>query len=142
MKALKVLLWLCGIGCFLSLPLMVMPWSVIESICRALGLESIIAQWFGAESIPNNPLVVYAVRTACAVGALSGVFFIIMARDPVRYRSLVILTAWGLVFIGLVCLVVGLTVKMKPPLYIIDVAFCLVLGIVIDILSHKAFASA
>lgn len=128
MKGLKIALWICGIGCLTALPFMVLPWAMIENVYR----------WFGYEPIPDVPAAMYLFRIACGIFGLIGLYFIILAQNPLRYGPMLILSAYGLISFGLLCLVVGLILRMSPMFYIGDALFALVLGIVIVILSSKA----
>jgi hypothetical protein len=72
MKSLKVALWVAAKGCLAAVPFIVLPWSVVDKI----------ALLFGIEPIPNDPLIMYILRVSCAVYGMIGVYFIIIARDP------------------------------------------------------------
>lgn len=91
-KALKVALAICGIACAIALGGVFLPWSAVEKL----------AGLFGPAPLPEGPVAEYWFRLACAALGLSGVFFLLLARDPLRYEPLL-----GLFFVGLVCLVMG-----------------------------------
>ncbi|MHC4240211.1 MAG: hypothetical protein ACYSUC_10740 [Planctomycetota bacterium] len=79
MRALKICLWVAGILCLLSVVGMFLPLLAFESIAR----------FFGVESLPDSPLVMYAVRAMSATYAGVGVFFVILALNPVKYGVMV-----------------------------------------------------
>ena len=110
MKLLKILLWVCGVIFFVSFPMMAISWEMVEGLFR----------WFGLPPLPADAMTVYAYRVACAFCGFTGIYFMILATDPLRYLKLVRLTGWGLMFVGLVAIVTGIMVNMKPPWYIAD----------------------
>ena len=127
MKSLKVALWVAAFGCLTAVPFIVLPWSAIESIVF----------WFGMEPLPNIPVVIYFFKVVLGVFGLIGIYFIILARNPLGYGPMLNLGAYGLVLFGLLALILGFTIGIPPIVYIGDVLFGLILGIVILILSSK-----
>ena len=121
MRALKICLWIAGVGCLLSVFGMFLPMSVFESI----------AKFFGIELLPDSPLLVYAVRLMSATYAAVGVFFIILALDPMKYGVMVPFSGLGAVFVGVVCAIAGLSTAMPLWWFLGDSLSCLVLGVLI-----------
>jgi hypothetical protein len=121
MRALKICLWIAGVGCLLSVFGMFLPMSVFESI----------AKFFGIELLPDSPLLVYAVRLMSATYAAVGVFFIILALDPMKYGVMVPFSGLGAVFVGAVCAIAGLLTAMPLWWFLGDSLSCLVLGVLI-----------
>jgi hypothetical protein len=121
MRALKICLWIAGVGCLLSVFGMFLPMPVFESI----------AKFFGIELLPDSPLLVYAVRLMSATYAAVGVFFIILALDPVKYGVMVPFSGVGAVFVGVVCAITGLLTAMPLWWFLGDSLSCLVLGVLI-----------
>jgi len=121
MRALKICLWIAGVGCLLSVFGMFLPMSAIESI----------AKFFGIESLPDSPLLVYAVRLMSGTYAAVGVFFIILALDPMKYGVMVPFSGVGAVFVGVVCAIAGLLTAMPLWWFLGDSLSCLVLGVLI-----------
>jgi hypothetical protein len=121
MRALKICLWIAGLGCLLSIPGMFLPIRVLESIAKA----------FGSQAFPDSPLLLYAVRTVSATFVAVGVFFLILARDPIRYGIMVPFSGLASVFIGVVCAITGLTAAMPTLWFMGDSLSCVVLGILI-----------
>jgi hypothetical protein len=121
MRALKICLWIAGVGCLLSVFGMFLPMSVFESI----------AKFFGIESLPDSPLLVYAVRLMSGTYAAVGVFFVILALDPMKYGVMVPFSGVGAVFVGVVCAIAGLLTAMPLWWFLGDSLSCLVLGVLI-----------
>ena len=121
MRALKICLWIAGVGCLLSVFGMFLPMSVFESI----------AKFFGIELLPDSPLLVYAVRLMSATYAAVGVFFIILALQPMKYGVMIPFSGVGAVFVGVVCAIVGLLTAMPLWWFLGDSLSCLVLGVLI-----------
>ena len=128
MKSLKIVLWICALGCLTAIPFIVLPWGTIGDIMMGFGLKP----------FPGIPAVMYFVRIACGVFGLIGVFFIILARDPLNYGSMLNLGAYGLIAFGFLCLILGLTHKISLTVFLGDALFGIVLGSVIAALSSKA----
>lgn len=131
MKSLKLVLWICGIGFLTALPFMALPWGAVESVYR----------WLGEEPIPPVHTAVYVYRIACGMVGLIGIYLIILARNPLRYGPLLVLTGCGAIALGLLCLVVGLTSSMSPLIWFGDAVCGFVAGVLVLVLSWKAFRS-
>jgi hypothetical protein len=128
MRALKICLWIAGIGCLLSVFGMFLPVSAIESITK----------FFGIESLPDSPQFMYAVRLMSGTYAAVGVFFIILALDPMKYGVMVPFSGLGAVFVGVVCAIAGLLAEMPLLWFMGDSLSCLVLGVLILVFWQQA----
>ena len=128
MRALKICLWITGILCLLSVFGMFLPISACESIAKV----------FGIESLPDSPLVMYAVRLMSATYAAVGVYFIILALRPMDYGVLVPFSGLAAVFVGVVCGVTGLAVGMPVLWFLGDSVPCVVLGVLIFVFWRQA----
>ena len=128
MKSLKLALWVAAIGCLTAVPFIVLPWSVVDKI----------ALLFGIERIPNDLLVMYILRVSCGVYGLIGIYFIILARNPLGCGPMLDLGAYGLTIFGLLSLITGLSLEISPIIFAGDSLSGLILGIVIIVLSSKA----
>ncbi len=128
MRALKICLWIAGVGCLLSVFGMFLPMPVFESIAKS----------FGIELLPDSPLLVYAVRLMSATYAAVGVFFIILALDPMKYGVMVPFSGLGAVFVGVVCAIAGLSTAMPLWWFLGDSLSCLVLGVLILVFWQQA----
>ena len=127
MRSLKIILWITAIGCLTAVPFIFLPWAVVESI----------GSWFGIESLPDAPIVIYFFKVVFGVFGLIGVFFIILARDPLKYRFMLNLGMLGLILFGLLALIIGFSLGLPPIVYLGDGLSGLVLGIAILIFSSK-----
>jgi hypothetical protein len=128
MRALKICLWIAGIGCLLSVFGMFLSVSAIESITK----------FFGIESLPDSPQFMYAVRLMSGTYAAVGVFFIILALDPMKYGVMVPFSGLGAVFVGVVCAIAGLLAEMPLLWFMGDSLSCLVLGVLILVFWQQA----
>lgn len=123
MRALKICLWIAGVGCLLSVFGIFLPISAWESVAKYFGIESL--------HLPDSPLVEYAVRLMSATYAAAGVFYIILALRPMEYGLLVPFSGLAAVFVGVVCAITGLAVGMPLLWFLCDSASCTVLGVLI-----------
>jgi hypothetical protein len=128
MRGLKICLWIAGIGCLLSMLGLILPVSTLQSI----------AKFFGAESIPDLPPVVYLVRVMSASYAIVGIFFIILALRPMDYGIMVPFSGLAAVVLGFVCALTGLTTGMPAIWYLGDSLSCIVVGLLIVLFWQKA----
>ena len=128
MKSLKVTLWIAAMGCLAAVPFSVLPWSVLEKIVMG----------FGVGPIPNDPLVMYFLRVSCGVYGFIGIYFIILAKNPMNYGPMTAFSAYGLVIFGMLSLSAGVFLELSPKVYIGDSLSGLILGIAIIVFSSKA----
>jgi len=128
MRGLKICLWIAGIGCLLSVFGMFLPISAWQSIAKI----------FGVESLPDSPLFEYAVRLMSATYVGVGVFFVILALDPMKYTVLMPFTGIAAVLLGLICGITGLAVKMPTLWFLGDSLSCLLLGVLILVFWRRA----
>ncbi|MBA7662237.1 hypothetical protein ES703_70264 [subsurface metagenome] len=128
MRALKICLWIAGVGCLLSVFGMFLPVRVVESLARA----------FGGEAFPDSPLCLYALRVVSATYVGVGVFFIILALHPMNFGVLVPFSGLAAVFLGVVCGITGLAVGMPLLWFLGDSVSCTVLGILIFVFWRQA----
>lgn len=128
MRGLKICLWITGI---LYLPCVFgvfLPISALESF----------AGLFGIESLSGPPLATYAIRVTSAMCVGIGVFFIILALDPMKYGVIVPFSGITSVLLGVVCGITGLTVGMPVLWFLGDSLSCLVLGVLILVFWRQA----
>jgi len=122
MKALKAVLVVLGLLCVLtSAPAVFAPWSAVTAF---LGL-------FGLQAPPDHPAVLYGLRVGSLAFALIGIFFLVLATDPLRYRPMLVLAVWGLFLTGGVALVTGRLTHMQPFWYLGDVVSCFLAAVLI-----------
>lgn len=125
-NSLKITLWISAIGCLLAVPFTVLPWNIIESAFL----------WLDVKPIHDSPITIYLFRIICGVFGLIGIFFAILARNPLQYGYMLNLGAYGLIFFGLLSLILGLNLDVPLKLYIWDALFGLVIGLFVVILSR------
>jgi hypothetical protein len=121
MRGLKICLWISGIMWLLSLVGVFLPLSVIESFHSKMGLDS----------FPDSVLFLYGLRVMSAIAGGVGVFYIILALDPLRYGVMVPFSAVSSIVLGILCGVVGIRVKMPLLWFLGDALGCFVIGILI-----------
>ena len=127
-RGLKIVLWIAAVGCGISILGVVVPWSWLAG-CMAM---------YGLGAVPATPLFVYLMRTGCATYGLIGLYFLVLAGNPRAYAPFLKLSIGGLMFVGLVCLVTGLALNMRPPWYLGDVLFCWIIGLLLLVWYPKA----
>jgi hypothetical protein len=127
MRGLKICLWVTGIMCLLGVVGLFLPVSACESF----------AGFFGIETLPDSPLIMYAIRTVSAMSIGIGVFFVILALNPVKYGVLVPFSGIAAVFVGVVCFITGLAVGMPAQWFLGDFLSCAVLGVLILVFWQK-----
>ena len=128
MRGLKIVLWITGVLCFLSVVGVFLPVSTWSSI----------TEFFGAEVIPESPMIEYMIRLMSATYVGVGIYFIILALDPLKYGVLVPFAGVASLLLGIICAVTGMIVKMPLMWFLGDAIPCIVLGILILVLWQQA----
>ena len=121
MCALKICLWIAGIACLLSVVGVVVPFEGLQAW----------AEFIGDETLPDSPLLVYIVRLMCATYLLVGVYFIILALNPVKYGIMVPFSGLSAILIGLTCAVAGVISAIPIWWFLSDAVSCSLLGFLI-----------
>ena len=121
MRGLKICLWVAAVGSLLSVAGVFLPLSVIESLATMLGMGP----------FPDSPVVVYALRTMSATYVGIGVFFVILALNPMKYGVLVPLSGAAAVFLGVACAIYGLLSGIPLWWFVGDALACTIVGILI-----------
>lgn len=116
MTGLRVILVVIGLVCLLSASLgAFVPWPSLSRGMACLGFDD----------LSLTPLGLYALRLASLGCGLFGVFFLILASDPIRYRPMLALATVGLFLLGFAALAIGWLLRVQPPWYLADAGFCL-----------------
>ncbi len=121
MRGLKSCLWVAGLLFPLSAIGLILPWSAIEGL----------AALFGVAPLPEGPLVHYAVRAMLATYAAVGVYFWLLARDPLRYGVLVPFSGLAGMLVGVTCGVTGAVLGLPTIWYLADFLGCTIIGVLI-----------
>jgi len=128
MKGLKIILWICAIsflGAFILAPL---PWRAIIAWI----------QWIGIQPPAAAPITVFMIRISLAMFGMIGIFFVILAKNPLKYGAMLPLSAYGLLCSGVLSLVLGLRYGLPVWIYSNDVIFGLAAGVLILVFQKKA----
>lgn len=128
MNILKITLWICGLGCLSAIPFIFLPWHIIGDILI----------WFGVEPIPDIVNLQYFSRIAYGVFGMIGIYFIILARNPLAYGPMLYLGAYGLIAFGILSFILGIVLNIPRIIFLGDAIFGILIGIIIIILSSKA----
>ena len=128
MKGLKVVLWICAICCLLGFVAAALPWRVIAAWY----------QWTGVQPPTADPITVFAFRLFMAVSGIIGIFFVILARDPLKHGAMLPLAAYGLLSFGVFCFVGGIRYAIPLCTYFGDVISGVVAGVLLLVFRRKA----
>ena len=132
MRGLKICLWITGILCLPCVFGIFLPISTLESFTK----------FFGIESLSGPPLAIYASRVMSAMAVGIGVFFIILALNPMKYGVLIPFSGIASVLLGVVCFITGRAVEMPAKWFLGDTLSCLILGVLILVFWQKAKKTA
>ncbi|MGA1871898.1 MAG: hypothetical protein ACMUJM_25540 [bacterium] len=128
MKGLKIILWICAICCLLSFIFAALPWRAIATWFH----------WVGIQSPAAEAITVFMLRLSLVIFGIIGVFFAILARNPLKYGVMLPLAAYGLVGYGIFSLVAGMRYGLPVWAYSGDVIFGVVAGVLVLIFRKKA----
>lgn len=128
MKTLKVLLWLLAIINLLAFLSSFLP----------LDTFNLLLKPFEMEPLPSSKLVSYAYRVLMICAGAIGIFLIIMARDPKKYKKMVKLIGWVLILIAVYMFVLCFFVyEFENRWFYLDPLIYIVLGAAIVKLANK-----
>jgi hypothetical protein len=84
--------------------------TVLAFLAMLLPVEWMAAthRWLGLGEFPRAPIVDYLARSVSSLYGFHGVLVLIVARDPVRYRSIILYLGWMYVLAGVFAVVIGL----------------------------------
>ena len=128
MKGLKIILWICAICFLLGFVFAAFPWRALTAWCG----------WFGLQLPVPEPIIAFMFRLCLSLFGMIGIFFAILARDPLNYGAMLTLTAYGLLFYGVFSLVGGIRYELPVWVYAGDVIFAVIAGVLILIFRKKA----
>ena len=128
MKAMKIILWITGICCLAGFAAAALPWPTITSLFR----------WFGIQPPAAEPVTAFGFRLASAMSGMIGIFFLILARNPLKYGAMLLLAAYGLVAYGVFCLLGGIRYALPLYTYSGDFIFGVVAGVLLLVFRKRA----
>jgi FtsH-binding integral membrane protein len=127
-RLLRIVLLFCGAAWGVSVVGVFLTW---ESAERAL-------QGLGARPIEYDPMLDYWLRMAAGAFALVGAGFLLAAIYPRKYAVILPWLGWLMLVEGIVLLVHGLRLGLKPFPFYGDVAACFTGGVGILLLRSRA----
>ena len=128
MKVLKIVLRIFAILCLAGFILAVLPWQMISNLF----------QWFIAESPTAEPVTMLMFRVASVLYGMIGIFFLLLARNPLIYGSMLLLAAYGLMAFGVICFIGGIGYGLPVCIYLSESIFCVAGGVLLFIFRKKA----
>ena len=128
MKGLKIILWICAISCLLGFACVVLPWPVITTFYH----------WTGIQPPTAEPTTVFLVRLFLATFGIMGIFFVLLALNPLNYGAMLLLVGYGLICFGIFSLVGGIRYGLPVWYFSQDSIFCTVVGVLLLIFRKKA----
>jgi hypothetical protein len=132
-KALKIILWISAIGSSLSgFVTAILPWHVITGFIASSGVQP----------PGDEPSTIYMFRLGFMAYGMMGVFFGILARNPLKYGVMLPFAACFLVCYSLFRLVGGILYQYPIWHYMGDVITGIVFGVLILILRKRALKSS
>jgi FtsH-binding integral membrane protein len=120
-RLLRLLLFASALAWGISIVAVFLPWSTaVDSL-----------QSMGATAIPNDPMLNYWLRMAAGGFTFVGVIFLLIGLNPEKYRNIIGLMAILMFLEGLILLVSGLYLNLKPFPFYSDSGFCIISGLAI-----------
>jgi hypothetical protein len=124
---LRLMLLSAGFGWSISAFGIFLPWTEVSR--QLVGL--------GAGQLPADPMLNYWLRMTATAFTAIGIFFFILAVNPRKNISMLLLAGLFMLCEGLVLLVYGLKLGLDPIPFYVDTVFCLSLGIGILIITSQ-----
>ena len=95
MKNLRITLWICAIAFLPSFIFAPLPWRTLTAWFNQYGVQIPVAE----------PWTIFWLRLLLTAFGMIGVFFVILARNPLKYGEMLLLAAYGLILFGLLALI-------------------------------------
>ena len=131
MKGLKTVLWICALSCLLGFAFAALPWNFIKGSFN----------FFGLMPPAKTPITVYMFRLFLATYGLIGIFFIVLATDPLKYDGMLLLAAYGILLTAIFCFVGGMRYRLPFKAYGYDVIFCAIAGVLLLVFRKNAMSA-
>ena len=132
MKTLKIILWVSAIGCLSGFINVIIPWPLITDWMLFTGVEP----------IGNEPASIYMFRLGFMAYGMMGIFFAILAKNPLKYGAMLPLSACFLIGYGLLRLVGGIIYQFPVWHYIGDFIVSIAFGVSIFVFRSRALNNA
>ncbi|HEY7188344.1 MAG TPA: hypothetical protein VH436_17430 [Vicinamibacterales bacterium] len=113
--------------------------TVLAFLAMLLPVEWMAAthQWLGLGEFPRAPIVDYLARSVSALYGFHGVLVLLVARDPVRYRSIVLYLGWMYIVSGAFAMVIDISAPLPWWWTAIEGPSTLISGVLILYLSRS-----
>jgi len=123
LRLLRVFLGFAALAWGVSFYGVFAPWNEAAEALRGLG----------AGDIPRDPMLDYWLRMAAGAFGLVGCLYLVLCLRPQRHAAMIPWFGWLMVAEGIILLVHGLRLGLRPFPFYADTAACLVggLGIVV-----------
>jgi hypothetical protein len=125
---LRVFLLTAAFGWAISAFGIFMPWPWVITQLQGLG----------AGNIPSDPMLDYWLRMTAGAFTAIGLFFLLLAINPKRFREFIPLAGIFLFAEGIILLIHGLRLHLGPLPFYVDTVFCLAIGAGIWLLRNGA----
>jgi hypothetical protein len=88
--------------------------TVLAFLAMLLPVEWMAAthRWLGLGEFPRAPIVDYLARSVSSLYGFHGVLVLLVARDPVRYRTIVLYLGWMYIIAGAFAIVIDLVAPL------------------------------
>jgi len=113
--------------------------TVLAFLAMLLPVEWMAAthRWLGLGEFPHAPIVDYLARSVSSLYGFHGVLVLLVARDVVRYRSIVLYLGWMYVIAGVMAIAIDLYAPLPWYWTIVEGPSTLVSGALILYLSSN-----
>ena len=128
MKGLKITLWICGVCWMLGFVFAALPWEAFTALCK----------WMGIHPPEGKGITIFMFRLACTSFGMIGIFFVVLARNPLEHDAMLRLAAYGLLCYGLCCLLGGIRYGLPSWTYAGDAIFGTITGVLLFIFRKQA----
>jgi hypothetical protein len=126
LRLMLIVVAVTGLPCSSSL---FMPWESTVASATRLGIE-------GVPQTPS-PINEYWLRMMLVLRVLVGVFYFVAALNPVKYKSIMPILGWGMVFVGVAAGYHGFRLGLPSWTFYSDIVICGVCGLGIIWLSKR-----
>jgi peptidoglycan/LPS O-acetylase OafA/YrhL len=120
-RILRFLLFASAFAWAVSIVAVFLPWPLAVAALQNMG----------GGNIPDDPMLNYWLRGAAATFTGVGVIFFVVALRPDKYRNIIGLMGSLMFLEGLVMLVYGVLLGLRPFPFYADTVFCMLVGAVI-----------